>query len=171
MIDIKKYILDVQHFPLPGIDFKDVTPILTNPEVFQQVVDQMSEFVLDCQADAIVAPEARGFIFASAVAYKTKKKLVLIRKPGKLPRPVFDVSYDLEYGSNHLQVHQDDLKNGDKVVIVDDILATGGTIKAIRELVKMQDAKIVGLSVVGDLTKLHPNINFDDIRFQALVEY
>ncbi|PPE05188.1 adenine phosphoribosyltransferase [Williamsoniiplasma lucivorax] len=171
MIDIKKYILDVEDFPQQGINFKDITPILNHPAVFQEVIDRMAAFVLECQADVIIAPEARGFLFASAIAYQTHKKFVLIRKPGKLPRATHHVSYDLEYGSNILEMHQDDIQANEKVVIIDDILATGGTIEAIVKLVELSHGQVVGLSVVGDLTTLHsPNL-LKGLSFQALVKY
>lgn len=170
-MDLKTHILNVQDFPIKGINFKDITPLLNNAEAFKYAVDQMALFVKKTKADVVVAPEARGFLFASAAAYASNTRFVLIRKPEKLPREVIDIEYDLEYGTNHLQIHKDDLKPNDKVVIIDDVLATGGTIEAIIKLVKMEKAEVVGISFLIDLVDLHDKNFLSDYNLQKLLKY
>lgn len=158
-MDIKQYIARIQDFPAEGVDFKDVTPLLNNVEAFKYVIEKMSEFVQSCDADVIVAPEARGFIFAAPVAFNTGKRLVLVRKPGRLPREAHKVAYSLEYGNNYQEMHKGDVHEGDKVVILDDVLATGGTIQAIIEMVGKENATITGICFLADLLYLHgPNV-------------
>ncbi|WP_100609816.1 adenine phosphoribosyltransferase [Entomoplasma freundtii] len=168
---IQDYITEVPDFPKQGISFKDITPILNNPPVFHQVVDEMARFTKSTGANIIVAPEARGFIFAAPVAYATNIALVLIRKAGKLPRATIKKEYDLEYGKATLEMHKGDIKPGDKVVIIDDVLATGGTLEAIIEMVEAQGAKVVGLSVLADLTFLHDDKIIANRQYQSLVNY
>lgn len=168
-MEIKDYIVDVVDFPQKGIVFKDITPVLNDPKVFQFVIDQMGEFIKTTKANVIVVPEARGFLFGPALAYKLGLRLVLVRKPNKLPRKTFDVSYDLEYGQGHLQIHKGDLHPNDQVVIVDDVLATGGTLKAIDELVRLSQATVVGISVLIDLKNLHPKDVLGSTLVNALV--
>nr|WP_240739531.1 adenine phosphoribosyltransferase [Marinitoga lauensis] len=124
-MNFEKYIRDIPDFPKPGIIFKDITPLLATPEAFREVIDVMAEKVKDLDFDTILVPEARGFLFGSALAYKLGKKLVPVRKPGKLPYDVVEVSYSLEYGEAKIQMHKDALAKGEKVLIVDDVLATG----------------------------------------------
>lgn len=170
-MDLKKYIWDVQDFPIKGITFKDITPVLNDIKAFKYTVDQMSEYVKSRGANVIVAPEARGFVFASAVAYVTGCRFVLVRKPNKLPRKVKDIKYDLEYGSGHIQIHEDDLKANDKVVIIDDVLATGGTMEAIINLVEDSDASVEGIVFLADITSLHKPEIFDKYDWKTLVSY
>ncbi|QEH61764.1 adenine phosphoribosyltransferase [Spiroplasma chinense] len=170
-MDLKKYILDVENFPIDGVVFKDITPLLNNVEAFKYTVDKMVEYVKEKGADVIVAPEARGFLFASAVAYAAGCRFVLVRKPGKLPREVKDVEYELEYGKGHIQIHKDDLKKGDKVVIVDDVLATGGTMKAIVELVQDDQASVNGIVFLADLSFLHDPELFSEYDSKSLITY
>ncbi|ASZ09032.1 adenine phosphoribosyltransferase [Mesoplasma chauliocola] len=170
-MDLKKYILNVKDFPIKGVDFKDVTPLLNDADAFAYVIDQMAEFVKECGANVIVAPEARGFLFASAVAYKSNSRFVLVRKPGKLPREVLDIEYSLEYGTNHQQMHKGDIRPGDKVVIIDDVLATGGTIEAIVKLIEMQDGKVEGVSFLIDLPFLHKDDLLSEYKVQKLIKY
>ncbi|AHI52815.1 adenine phosphoribosyltransferase [Spiroplasma culicicola] len=170
-MDLKKYIYDVENFPIEGVTFKDITPLLNDAQAFKYSVDQMVEYVKEKGANVIVAPEARGFLFASAVAYAAGCRFVLVRKPGKLPREVKDVEYELEYGKGHIQIHKDDLKKGDKVVIVDDVLATGGTMKAIIELVKEDEANINGIVFLADLSFLHEPELFEEYDPRSLLTY
>ncbi|AEM68723.1 adenine phosphoribosyltransferase [Mycoplasma putrefaciens] len=170
-MDLKKYILDVKDFPKPGIVFKDITPLLNDVKAFQYAVDQMAKFVKECNANVVVAPEARGFLLASAVAYAAQVRFVLVRKPNKLPREVYDVKYDLEYGSDHLQMHKNDLQPDDQVVIIDDVLATGGTMHAIIELVEKHQAKVAGISFLLDLEFLHDDDLFSQYKLQKIIKY
>ncbi|PPE05066.1 adenine phosphoribosyltransferase [Entomoplasma ellychniae] len=170
-MNLKDYILNVENFPIDGVGFKDVTPLLNDAKAFEFAINQMAEFVIKTKADVIVAPEARGFLFASAVAYATKKRFVLIRKPGKLPRQVISVKYDLEYGTNILELHKNDIKPSDKVVIVDDVLATGGTTEAIIELVEKEQGIIAGISFLIDLESLHQKELFKQYPLQKILKY
>ncbi len=170
-MDIRDYIGSVLNFPKEGVDFKDITLLLRNPKAFQHVVKSMSEFVEAQNASVIVAPEARGFLFASAVAFHSGLPLVLVRKPGKLPREVHQIEYSLEYGSATQEMHKGDLKKDDRVVIIDDILATGGTIQAIIEMIEREGASLVGLSFLADLTYLHPKELFKEYPTQCFASY
>jgi len=170
-MDLKKYIHDVKDFPQPGVIFKDITPLLQEPNAFKYAIDEMSKFVKESQATTIVAPEARGFIFASAVAYVTKTKLVLVRKPGKLPRPTSKVDYTLEYGTNSLEVQIGDLDHNDQVMIIDDILATGGTTEAIINLVEKNQAKISGICFLADITGLNDGTILKKYPVKSLIKY
>ncbi|WP_338985583.1 adenine phosphoribosyltransferase [Spiroplasma endosymbiont of Diplazon laetatorius] len=170
-MDLKKYIWDVENFPIEGVTFKDVTPLLNDKDAFKYTIDQMVEYVKEKKADVIVAPEARGFLFASAVAYAANCRFVLVRKPGKLPREVKDVEYELEYGKGHIQIHVGDLKENDNVVIVDDVLATGGTMKAIVDLVHQEKAKVNGIVFLADLSFLHEPELFQEFDTKSLITY
>ncbi|QGS51882.1 adenine phosphoribosyltransferase [Spiroplasma tabanidicola] len=170
-MDLKDYILDVQDFPIKGVTFKDITPLLNNVNAFKYAVDQMAEYVKQKKANVVVAPEARGFLFASAVAYVAGVRFALIRKPGKLPREVIDVEYELEYGKNHIQIHKEDLKESDNVVIIDDVLATGGTIHAIIKLIEQCKAKINGIVFLADISFLHDKDLFSEFDINCLIKY
>lgn len=170
-MDFKKYIVDVPDFPRKGVVFKDITPLLNEPSAFKAAIDEMAAFVKASGATAIVAPEARGFVFASAIAYLTETKFVLVRKPGKLPRATDEVEYTLEYGTNKLELQKGDLLPTDKVVIVDDILATGGTIDAIIELIENQGAAIVGIEFLADITMLHDKELSKKYPVKSLITY
>jgi len=138
----KEVIIDVPDFPKPGIVFKDLTPCFSNPEAFEFLINSLSEQVPN-SCTHIVGIESRGFIMASAIALKLSLPLVLVRKPGKLPRKVYSYKYQLEYGEDELQLHQEDLSKDSKVVIVDDILATGGTANAAEILCKTAAAEVL----------------------------
>lgn len=153
-MNYKDYIAIVEDFPVKGISFKDITPILQNGKLFNQVTDDLSNFVKSVGADVVCGPESRGFIFGCPIANKLGIGFVPIRKPGKLPREVREVEYSLEYGTNTLAMHTDAIKPGQKVVIVDDLLATGGTIKAAIELVESLGGIVVGCCFVIELTGL-----------------
>ncbi|AGR42062.1 adenine phosphoribosyltransferase [Spiroplasma diminutum] len=170
-MDLKKYIYDVHNFPIEGVTFKDITPLLNDAQAFKYTVDQMVEYVKEKKANVIVAPEARGFLFASAVAYAANCRFVLVRKPGKLPREVKDVEYELEYGKGHIQIHVGDLKENDNVVIVDDVLATGGTMKAIVDLVQQEKANLNGIIFLADLSFLHDSELFKEFDSKSLLTY
>ena len=145
----------IKDFPKKGIDFYDIASLLANPDIFSKAIDEMTLKVKKMNATAIAGIDSRGFIFASAIAYKLKLKLIIIRKQGKLPGKTFKSSYNLEYGSNTLEIQKDFLNSKDKVLVIDDILATGGTINAAFKLIKKTNAKLVGAVVLLELVFLN----------------
>ncbi len=153
-MDLKKYISEIENYPKEGISFKDITSLMLNGEAYKYSVDKMVDFAKDLDVNLVVGPEARGFITGCPVAYALGTGFVPVRKPGKLPREVIEESYDLEYGSNTLSIHKNDIKKGDKVLIVDDLLATGGTIKATIKLIEKLGAEVVGLAFLIELEDL-----------------
>ncbi|WLP85353.1 adenine phosphoribosyltransferase [Mycoplasma seminis] len=167
-MDLTKYINDVPNFPKEGIIFKDIAPLLYSPEAFDYVINQMSEIAKD--ADVIVAPDARGFIFGTPVAYKTQKPFIMVRKPGKLPGKTISQSYDLEYGQNSLEIQAEVLKPGLKAVIIDDILATGGTAQAIVELLAKQGITVTDLIVLYDLKIYNPESVLGKVKIHSIMK-
>lgn len=150
MNELAALIRDVPDFPKPGVVFKDITPLLASPEHFQLAVDQLAAVAPD-GVDVVVGMEARGFIFAAPVALKLGAGFVPVRKPGKLPGDVYSQSFDLEYGSETLTVHRDAIPRGARVLVVDDVLATGGTVGATAELLKAAGATLVHVAVLLEL--------------------
>ena len=171
MMNYKDYIAIVEDFPIKGISFKDITPLLSNGEVFKKIIKDIAEFAKKVGANVVVGPESRGFIFGCPVAVECGIGFVPIRKPGKLPRETVSKEYSLEYGSNTLCMHADALKKGDKVLIVDDLLATGGTIGATVELIKSLGASVVGCAFVVELTELKGREKLPGIDVFALTQY
>jgi adenine phosphoribosyltransferase len=153
--DLKQYIRSVQDYPKEGIIFHDITPLLQDPRAFGWAIDAMAEALIDKKVEYLIGVEARGFIFASALAYKLGIGLVIVRKLGKLPFHTINASYDLEYGKDVLEVHKDAISGGSRVVLVDDLLATGGTSAAVGELVKKLGGEIVGYLFLVELTELN----------------
>lgn len=154
MADLKTYIRDIPGFPKEGIIFKDITTLLKNGEKFREAVDLIAAEFKDKKVDVVLSIEARGFIFGSAVAYKLGVGVAPIRKKGKLPFKTHTIAYDLEYGQDILEIHQDAFKKGARVLIVDDLLATGGTSRAVVDLVEKMGGKLVGLAFVVELLPL-----------------
>jgi adenine phosphoribosyltransferase len=153
-MDLKKYIAEVPDFPVEGILFRDITPLMSNGKAYAYASKAFSTFAREKKATLIVGPEARGFIFGCPVATELGIGFAPVRKPGKLPREAVSVKYDLEYGSNELCMHADAVKPGDKVLIVDDLLATGGTMDATIKLVEKLGGEVVGLAFLIELTEL-----------------
>jgi adenine phosphoribosyltransferase len=149
------FIRDVPDFPSPGILFKDITPLLANPKAFQSTIDQLSAKARELGATAIAGPEARGFLFGAPLALAIDVPFVPIRKKGKLPWKTYSIEYQLEYGSDILEIHKDGLAAEQRVLIVDDVLATGGTVKACWDLVKKVGATPVGCAFVIELSFLN----------------
>ena len=147
-------IVDVPDFPQPGIVFKDISPLLADHRAFAAAVDAMAEGHLEQRIDKVVGIEARGFVLAAPLAYRLGAGFVPVRKPGKLPGPTHETSYALEYGTNVLQVHRDALAPGDRVLVVDDVLATGGTAAAAAHLVRACGAELLGVSLLLELAFL-----------------
>jgi len=151
MDQLKQIIRDIPDFPKKGIIFKDITPLLSDAKSFQRVVDLLADRYINENIDQIVGIEARGFILGAAIAYKLGTGLTLVRKPGKLPYKTRSVSYDLEYGTDTLEIHADAFNPGDRVVIVDDLLATGGTMAAVVDLVQEMGAEIFECAFMAEL--------------------
>jgi adenine phosphoribosyltransferase len=172
-MDIKSLIRDIPDFPIPGILFKDITTLLKEPNGLQVVVDRLTTELVakNIQIDSIVGIESRGFIFGSALAYKLGLGFVLVRKPKKLPAAVHHVEYELEYGKDRLEMHQDALAPGNRVLIVDDLLATGGTAAATSKLVSKAGATLAGYGFVIELTDLQGRQKLADAPVISLVEY
>ena len=153
-MDLLSYIRTVPEFPKPGINFFDITTLLKEPEAFAEVIKRMTEPFTDAGITRVVGTEARGFILGAPVALALGAGFVPVRKPGKLPAATHQASYELEYGTDTLCIHQDAIEPGEKVLIVDDLLATGGTLGATVELVEKLGGEVVGLSLMIDLTEL-----------------
>ncbi len=169
-MDIKSFIRTIEDFPRPGIGFKDITPLLADGEAFRWVVGRVSERYRG-KVDAVVGIESRGFILGAAVAYDLGVGLSMVRKPGKLPHQTHSVSYELEYGRDSLEVHVDALEPGSKVVVVDDLLATGGTARATVDLVQKLGAEVVECAFVIELGFLGGRAILDPVRTHALISY
>ena len=168
---IKDNIRDVPDFPKPGILFKDITPILSNPKVFDRVIATFADRYRGQKIDAIVGIEARGFIFGSPLARELKTSFIPIRKQGKLPYTTTSVSYDLEYGSATVEMHVDAVKKGQRVVVIDDLLATGGTANAACELVEKQGGKVVECAFVVELEFLNGRKKITQSPVLSLARY
>ncbi|GGA69202.1 adenine phosphoribosyltransferase [Ornithinibacillus halotolerans] len=153
-MDYKKYIKIVHDWPKEGIEFKDITPLMDNGKAFKAAVDEIVEFARDKQIDLVVGPEARGFIVGCPVSYALEVGFAPVRKEGKLPREVIKVDYGLEYGENVLTIHKDAIKPGQRVLITDDLLATGGTIEATIKLVEELGGIVVGCAFLIELSYL-----------------
>lgn len=170
-MDFKALIRDVPNFPKPGIGFKDITTLLKNGEALRGAIDRFAEHFEDSKPDVVVGAESRGFILGTPLAYKLGCGFVLVRKPGKLPAAVERVSYQLEYGEDSLEIHKDAILPGQKVLIVDDLLATGGTVNATSELVKKLGGEIVGFAFLVELDFLNGRQNLDGYDVLSLVHY
>ena len=170
-MDLTQHIRDVPDFPTPGILFRDITPLLQHPAAFRFAVDQMSERFADAGFDAIVGIESRGFLFAAPLAYKLGIPLVPARKQGKLPYETNSVSYELEYGTDSIEVHVDAVRPGDRVLIVDDLIATGGTLAATVELIERIGGSVAGVGVVIELSDLNGQDLLSGHDVESLLTY
>ena len=168
---LTKFIRSIPDFPKDGILFRDITTLLQNPKAFKSAINQMSKKIKNNNIDVIVAAEARGFIFAGALAYKLGCAFVPVRKPGKLPSKTYKASYSLEYGKDSLEIHQDAIKKGERILILDDLLATGGTAKAIVDLVKKPGGKIAGILFLIELTELQGRKKLKNLPVYSLIKY
>ncbi len=170
-MNLAKYIRDIPDFPKPGILFKDITPLLAEPEAFRQAIDLMHKHYQGRRVDAVAAAEARGFLFAAPLALMLERPLIPLRKPGKLPYRTHALQYDLEYGSAELQVHIDGVTPGSQVLLVDDLLATGGTMRAGCKLIEKAGGQVAGCAFLVELAflkgrdKLHPHEVFSLIQY------
>ena len=169
-MNIRPFIRDVPDYPRPGILFYDITPLLAAPQAFRHVTDWMADKAAPLRPTRIVAAEARGFLFAAPLAQRLNAGLAPVRKPGKLPCEALTVSYDLEYGSSTLCLHKDALCPEDRVLIVDDVLATGGTLQAMLHLVRRSGASVVGCCMLMELEALHGRRVLGDIPLFTLLQ-
>ncbi len=169
--DLKKYIRNIPDFPKSGILFKDITTLLKDKSAFKSVVGTLSKKFKNKKIDKVLAVEARGFILGAAVAYKIGAGFVPVRKKGKLPWKTNSAQYELEYGTDTLEIHCDALEPNDRVLIVDDLLATGGTVKAVTELVKQLQGKIQGIAFLIELTDLKGREKIKGYPVYSLIKY
>jgi len=169
--ELNKFIRDIPDFPKPGVIFKDITPLLQSADAFCKAIEWMTEPYLQNPVDYVLGVESRGFVFAAAAAYRLKTGIIPVRKPGKLPWKTLEASYALEYGTDRLQIHQDAIKPGQKVLIVDDVMATGGTAAATAKLVRELGGDIVEACFLIELDFLHGRDKLKDIPLRTLVHY
>jgi adenine phosphoribosyltransferase len=161
----------IPDFPKPGILFRDITTLLQDKKAFKSAVDALAAKYKNKKIDSVVAVEARGFILGGAVAHKLGAGFVPVRKKGKLPWKTHSATYTLEYGTDTLEIHQDALKPGDKILIIDDLLATGGTVKAVTELVKQQQGKIAGIAFLVELIDLKGKEKLKEYPVFSLIKF
>lgn len=170
-IQLLDFIRDIPDFPKPGILFRDITPMLSDPRAFGYAIDLFAERYQDMKIDSIVAAESRGFIFGAPLALKLQAAFVPVRKPGKLPFETHSHSYELEYGSDTLEIHSDALKDGDRVLVIDDLLATGGTVEACVKLLENFSVEIVEFAFCIHLKALQGAEKLKPNKFFSLIEY
>ncbi len=170
-IDLKSRIRDIPDFPKPGIVFKDITTLLQDFDAFQLSINMLAKQHQNNKIDKVAGIEARGFIFGAAVAYAMNTGFIIIRKPGKLPYQTVKQTYELEYGSDEIEIHEDAIKSGERILLVDDLLATGGTMAAAAELIRKIGGEIVGISFVIELTFLHGREKLEDYNIHSLIKY
>jgi adenine phosphoribosyltransferase len=171
MINLKSFIRDIPDFPKKGIIFKDITPLLKNGAAFRQVVKTIAAKYKKAEVDAVLGVEARGFIFGAAVAHELGVGFLPVRKPGKLPYKTKSVTYDLEYGADTLEIHDDAIKKGDNIIIVDDLLATGGTVAACCKMAEGLGGKVLGISFVIELGFLKGRAKLAGYDVVSLINY
>ena len=169
--DLSKFIRTIPDYPKPGILFKDITPLLANAPVFNAVIEVYANHYKNSGIDIIAGPEARGFIFASALAYRMGAGFVPVRKKGKLPHDTYEATYALEYGEDSLTIHKDDFPKGSRVLLCDDLLATGGTLAATLELVKKAGGDPVGIALLIELTELKGREQLGDVPIFSIFEF
>ncbi len=169
--ELKKRIRNIPDFPKKGIQFKDITTLLSDPASFQQAIDLMAHRHFAKGIEAVVGIEARGFIMGAAMAYKLGTGVLLVRKPGKLPHKTVSASYDLEYGKDRLEMHEDSIRPGMKVVVADDVLATGGTVSAVVGLLKKMGADIVECCFLAELTALRGRDQLKGQKVFSLIKF
>lgn len=171
MKKLEEYVLSIPDFPEPGIIFRDITTVIQSPEGLKLAIDTMGSYIKDKDFDVVVGPEARGFIFGMPIAYNMGKGFVPIRKKGKLPRETVSVSYDLEYGSAEVEIHKDAIKPGQKVVLVDDLLATGGTMEANIKLIEKLGGEVVKVIFLIELAGLKGRERLKNYDVESAIIY
>lgn len=171
MKKLEEYVRSIPDFPEEGIIFRDVTSVLQDADGLHLAIDTMQDKVKDLEYDVVAGPESRGFIFGTPIAYNNRKPFVLIRKKGKLPCETVETSYDLEYGQATIEMHRDSIKPGQKVLIVDDLIATGGTTEAMIHLVEELGGEVVAIVVLIELAGLKGRERLKDYRLEAAISY
>lgn len=170
-MDLKSHIRSIPDFPKPGIMFRDITPLLKSPDAMRNVTKQFADAFRDRDVTTVIAAEARGFVFGSPLAMELNAAFVPVRKPGKLPAETHSLQYDLEYGTDTLEMHSDAIQEGDRVLVVDDLLATGGTVEACLKLLEKQRADVVGCAFVIELSFLNGRQRLQPHRTLSLIDY
>ena len=170
-MNFNDYIRDIPDFPKEGILFKDITPLLKDKDVFKKAIDTIADNYNDIEIDYVVGIEARGFIIGTPLAYALNKGFIPIRKPGKLPYDKISASYDLEYGSNELEIHTDAISEGDNILLVDDLLATGGTTKASVDLIEKLGGNIVSIAFLLELVELNGREEIENYDIYTLLQH
>lgn len=170
-MDLKRYIRDIPDFPQKGVMFRDITTLLKEPEPFKYVIDTVVDKYKDQKVDKLVSVEARGYIFGGAIAYLLNCGFVPVRKPGKLPAETVGLEYTLEYGTNTIEMHKDAIEPGERVLVFDDVLATGGTVQATCKLIEQLGGKVVACVFIGDLTYLKGSEKLKGYEVFSLVQY
>jgi adenine phosphoribosyltransferase len=170
-MDFKKYIRVIEDYPQPGIRFKDITTLLQNGEAYKEAIDELAKLVKDLEIDVIAGPEARGFVVGAPLAYALGIGFIPIRKSGKLPAETIEADYSLEYGKDKLAMHKDAIKPGQRVLIADDLLATGGTIHTSINLVEQLGGKVIGAAFFIDLSYLDGRGKIGDVPVYSLMTY
>ncbi len=171
LLTAEQLIRDVPDFPRPGIMFKDITPVLSSPKAMREIIDRFAEFVLPRKPTAIVGIESRGFVFGMPLAYELGLPFVPVRKMGKLPYKTIHEEYDLEYGTNTVEMHEDAISTGDRVIVVDDLLATGGTANAAKRLVERLGGTVEGFTFLVELGFLHGRLALAHEDILSLITY
>lgn len=170
-MDLKQHIASIENFPIEGVLFRDITPLMANGAAFKEACSRIEAFAKEKGAEVIVGPESRGFIFGCPVAYSLGIGFVPVRKPNKLPRETISYKYDLEYGSNELHMHRDGIQKGQKVLIVDDLLATGGTVEATIKMVEELGGEVVGCAFLIELAGLKGRELLKDYEVLSVMSY
>lgn len=170
-MNLESKIRNIQDFPKPGIGFKDITTLLKDGEAFKEAVDRIVENLKDKDIDYVVGPEARGFLLGAPVAYALGVGFVPIRKPGKLPAEVVSFEYDLEYGTDKIEMHKDSIEEGKKVAIIDDLLATGGTVEAATKLIESLGGEIVSIQFLIELEFLNGKEKLKGYDVESIIKY
>lgn len=170
-MDLKERIRVIENFPKSGISFKDITTLLQDGEALKETIDTLTGFVKDKKIDVVVGPEARGFLLGTPIAYNLGVGFVPVRKPGKLPGDTLRYEYKLEYGNDALEIHKDSIKPGQRVLIVDDLLATGGTISSAAKLIEQLGGEVASIAFIVELTGLKGRERLKDYEVNSAVQY
>ena len=170
-MDLARMIRSIPDFPVEGILFRDISTLTKNPDAFQEAIDALIDHYADKDIDLVIGIESRGFVFGAPMAYEMGAGFVMVRKPGKLPAEAISASYTLEYGTNTLEMHKDSIQPGQRVLLVDDLLATGGSAKAAAELIEQLGGEIVGIAFLIELTDLNGVEKLKDYEVFSLIQY